>query len=214
MAISAVIFDCDGVLIDSEPIANRVFMEQLAEAGLPMPLEEVMRTFVGNTRDGCITLASQRLGRPLAADFGARWDAALYEALRQDVRAVPGVAQLLDGMRCRWCVASNGEPERMEIALRAAGLWSRVEGRLYTASQVARPKPAPDLFLYAARQMGASPEATAVVEDTVTGVRAAVAAGMRAFAYAAAPHADCAGLAAQGAILFDDMRALPSLLDR
>ena len=214
MGLSAVIFDCDGVLIDSEPIANRVFMEQLAEAGLSLPLEEVLRTFVGSTRDGCIALASRRLGRALAPDFGARWDAALYDALRRDLRAVPGVPQLLDGMRCPWCVASNGEPERMEIALRAAGLWTRVEGRLYTASQVARPKPAPDLFLHAAARMGTSPGETAVVEDTVTGVRAAVAAGMRPFAYAAAPHADREGLAALGAVLFDDMRALPALLDR
>ena len=214
MPVSLVIFDCDGVLIDSEPIANRVFMEQLSGAGLALPLDEVLRTFVGRTRDGCIALASEMLGRPLPEGFGAAWDEALHAALRREVRPVAGIPELLDGMARPWCVASNGQRERMEIALEAAGLLDRVRGRLFTAQEVARPKPAPDLFLHAARVMGHAPAATAVVEDTPTGVRAAVAAGMRAFAYAAAPHANRHDMAALGATLFDDMRKLPALLDR
>src|SRR5689334_11664560 len=96
--VSLVIFDCDGVLIDSEPIANRVFMEQLSGAGLALGLDEVMRTFVGRTRDGCIALAAQMLGRPLPEGFGPAWDEALHAALRREVRPVEGIPELLDGM--------------------------------------------------------------------------------------------------------------------
>jgi HAD superfamily hydrolase (TIGR01509 family) len=211
--VGLVIFDCDGVLIDSEPIANRVLKEQLDAIGLPMPLDEVMTTFVGRTRGGCIELAAQMLGRPLPGDFGARWDAALYDALGREVRPVPGIVEVLRTMTLPYCVASNGERERMDLALRAAGLLPLIAGRLFTASDVSRPKPAPDLFLHAARTLGFAPENTAVVEDTTTGVKAAVAAGMRVFAYAGAPHADPQALLAEGATVFDSMASLPALLE-
>lgn len=209
-----VIFDCDGVLIDSEPIANRVFAEQLAGAGLEMPVEEVMRSFVGRTRDGCIAHAEELLGRPLPPGFGERWDAALFEALAREVRPVDGIVEVLDTLPVPYCVASNGTPRRMRMALDAAGLLSRVDGRLFTASEVARPKPAPDLFLHAARRMGAQPSHTVVVEDTTTGVRAAVAAGMAVYGYAGGAHTDAAALAREGAHPFHEMRMLPALLAR
>ena len=211
--ISLVIFDCDGVLIDSEPIANRVLARQLEAAGLRMTRDDVMRTFVGRTRDGCIEMAGRMLGRPLPAEFGAQWDAALFEALGREVKPVDGIEAVLDGLRLPWCVASNGEPERMRLALRAAGLLERVGDRLFSAKQVARPKPAPDLFLHAARTMGFAPADCVVVEDTPTGVKAAVAAGMRVFGYVGAAHADPDALAAAGATTFHHMRALPSLLE-
>jgi HAD superfamily hydrolase (TIGR01509 family) len=211
--ISLVIFDCDGVLIDSEPIANRVLARQLEGVGLAMPLEDVMRTFVGRTRDGCIEMAGRLLGRALPAQFGAQWDAALYEALGREVKPVDGIEAVLDGLTLPWCVASNGEPERMRLALSAAGLLERVGDRLFSAKQVARPKPAPDLFLHAARTMGFPPAQCVVVEDTPTGVKAAVAAGMRVFGYVGAAHADPDALAAAGATTFHHMRALPSLLE-
>ena len=209
-----VIFDCDGVLIDSEPIANRVLAEQLEEAGLAMSLEETMHAFVGRTRDGCIDLAGRMLGRALPEDFGARWDAALYAALERDVKPVPGIVEVLDGLGLPWCVASNGEPERMRLALRAAGLLGRVGNRLFSAREVARPKPAPDLFLHAAQAMGAEPRDCVVVEDTPTGVKGGVAAGMRVLGYAGAAHADATELGALGAEVFRDMRELPGLIAR
>ena len=210
---SLIIFDCDGVLIDSEPIANRVLARQLEEAGLALPLDEVMRTFVGRTRDGCIELAGRMLGRPLPGGFGSRWDEALYEALRREVRPVEGIEAVLDGLRVPWCVASNGEPERMRLALRAAGLLERVGERLFSARQVARPKPAPDLFLHAAKAMGARAADCIVVEDTPTGVKAGVSAGMRVLGYAGSPHSDADALAAHGATTFRHMRELPALLE-
>jgi HAD superfamily hydrolase (TIGR01509 family) len=208
-----VIFDCDGVLIDSEPIANRVLRDGLERAGLPMTLAEVMSTFVGNTRDGCIELAGRMLGRPLPADFGERWDRELFAALRAEVQPVEGIPGLLASMKTPYCVASNGNPDRMALSLEAAGLMPLVKGRLFTASEVASPKPAPDLFLHAARRMGADPSACAVVEDTPTGVKAAVAAGMKVFGYVGAPHADAAALLALGATTFTSMRELPALLE-
>jgi HAD superfamily hydrolase (TIGR01509 family) len=211
--IALVIFDGDGVLIDSEPIANRVLMEQLAGVGLQMPPAQVMKTFVGRTRDGCIDLAAQMLGRPLPAEFGKLWDAALYEALEHEVKPVEGIPELLRSMTLPYCVASNAERERMEISLRAAGLLPLVKDLVFTASEVAHPKPAPDLFLYAAKKMGAAPSRCAVVEDTPTGVKAGVAAGMKVFAYAGAAHADRKALGAEGATLFETMKSLPGLLE-
>lgn len=206
-----VIFDCDGVLIDSEPIANRVLAERLATVGLELPVAEVMRGFVGRTRGGCIELAESMLGRPLPPDFGPAWDAALFAALEREVRPVEGIVAVLEAMVLPWCVASNGERDRMTRSLAAAGLARHVGTRLHTASEVARPKPAPDLFLHAARTYGADPKHCVVVEDTVTGVRAGAAAGMRVLGYAGAAHSDPAGLEAAGARVFRDMAELPRL---
>jgi HAD superfamily hydrolase (TIGR01509 family) len=207
-----VIFDCDGVLVDSEPLANRVLAERLATVGLHMTVPEVMKAFVGKTREACIGKAGAMLGRPLPADFAAEWDRVLYAALREDLEAVEGVAQVLDGLGIPYCAASNSSPERLELGLEATGLWARFQGRAFSAQQVANPKPAPDLFLHAARVMGAAPERCAVVEDTPTGVRAGVAAGMHVFAFAGAAHADREGLAQAGGNLFHHMSELPGLL--
>ena len=194
-----VIFDCDGVLVDSEPIANRVFAAQLAAAGLRMPVEEVMRRFMGRTRAGCIRHAEEILGRPLPPSFGDDWDRVLYQTLRSELKAVEGIVALLAELDVPCCVATNSSVERLGIALQTTGLARYFEGRAFSAASVARPKPAPDLFVHAARTLGAAPSRCAVVEDTPTGVKAARAAGMTAFGFAAAPHADAAALAAQGA---------------
>ena len=211
MSVKLVIFDCDGVLIDSEPIANRVLRDLLAASGLKMSLEDVLTTFVGSTKDGCIVTAGKMLGRPLPSDFGKRWDKALFTALRA-VKPVAGVPELLAGMTVPFCVASNGNPDRMALALDYAGLMPWVRGKLFTAVEVAHPKPAPDLFLHAAKSMGVDPAHCVVVEDTPTGVRAGVAAGMRVFGYAAATHIPAKALKDEGAITFTSMGELPRLL--
>ena len=211
-AIRLVIFDCDGVLVDTEPVSNQVLQQQLAAIGLEMPFDAVMRTFVGRSKADCLVLAEKMLGRPLPARFGDDWDRAFDAALERETRPVDGIVEVLRDFPLPYCVASNGEPDRMRLALRAAGLMPLVEGRLFTASEVARPKPAPDLFLHAARSMGSPPQATIVVEDTTTGVKAAVAAGMRVYGFAGAHHADSAALQAAGATVFTEMRGLPELL--
>jgi HAD superfamily hydrolase (TIGR01509 family) len=207
-----VIFDCDGVLVDSEPLANRVLQERLAGVGLSIALPDVMKAFVGKTREGCIALAGEMLGRALPEGFAAEWDRVLYARLRGELQAVEGIVALLDRLRIPYCAASNSSRERLKLGLEATGLWPRFEGRAFSAEEVAQPKPAPDLFLHAARTMGADPARCAVVEDTPTGVRAGVAAGMTVFAFAAAAHADRDGLAQAGGRLFRHMRELPGLL--
>jgi len=199
--------------VDSEPIANRVFAELLGAHGLPMSVERVIATFVGRSRDTCIAMAGEMRGSPLPEGFAQQWDDAFHAALRREVKPVPGIPEVLRELRIPFCVASNGEPEHMRISLTAAGLMPLVEGRLFSARVVAHPKPAPDLFLHAAKKMGAAPADCAVVEDTPTGVTAAVAAGMRVFAYAGGPHTDRAAVARLGATVFDDMRELPRLLE-
>ena len=205
MRFGLVIFDCDGVLVDSEPLANRILSEQLAGAGLRLPVDEVMRRFVGRTKAGCIAYAEALLGRPLPEDFGDAWDAALYGALAKELRTVQGVEQVLDGLGVPYCVATNSSRERLRIALQATGLLARFEGRMFSAADVPNPKPAPDLFLHAASAMGVAPGRCAVIEDTTTGVRAAVAAGMTALGYCGAPHTDAAALQSVGANLFRRM---------
>jgi HAD superfamily hydrolase (TIGR01509 family) len=157
-------------------------------------------------------MAGEMRGEPLPATFAKEWDDALHVELARGVKPVAGIPELLRSLPVPYCVASNGEPEHMRIALTAAGLMPLVQGRLFSAALVARPKPAPDVYLHAASTMGVAPEHCAVVEDTPTGVRAGLAAGMRVFAYAGGPQTDRDVVAELGATVFDDMRKLPGLL--
>jgi len=207
-----VIFDCDGVLIDSEPIANVVFSRQLETVGIRMSPQEVMRTFVGKSRDTCIAMAGEMHGVKMPADFAGRWDQALHEALAREVKPVEGIPQLLRSLRIPYCVASNGEPMHMQLGLEAAGLMPFVKGRLFSAKQVAHPKPAPDVYLHAAKAMGAPPARCAVVEDTATGVKAGIAAGMSVFGFVGGPQSDAAKLRELGAKPFRHMSELGALL--
>ena len=214
MKIELVIFDCDGVLVDSEPIANRVLAEQLHEIGVALPVSEVMRRFVGKTRDQCLALAAEIRGSELPPRFGANWDAALFDALRKEVKPVAGVPEVLRDLAIPYCVASNGMPDRIRVTLDSAGLLRYFDGRIFTSSEVANPKPAPDLFLHAAAAMKAAPAACVVIEDTPTGVKAARAAGMRVLGYIGGSASDAAALQRNGAVVFDDMSRLPGLLQQ
>jgi HAD superfamily hydrolase (TIGR01509 family) len=211
--IGLVIFDCDGVLVDSEPIANRVLAEQLHGIGVSIPQSEVMRRFVGKTRGQCLALAAEIRGRALPDAFGADWDAALFEALRNEVQPAPGVADVLRQLTIPFCAASNGMPDRVRLTLASAGLMPYFEGRIFTSADVPNPKPAPDLFLHAAASLNASAAECVVIEDTPTGVRAGRAAGMRVFGYIGVSTSDAAALEREGAdVVFDDMSRLPALL--
>ena len=214
MGLELVIFDCDGVLVDSEPIANRVLAEQLHRVGVALPVSEVMRRFVGKTREQCLALAAEIRGRELPRRFGADWDAALFDALRKEAKPVAGVPEVLRGLAIPCCVASNGMPDRVRVTLDSAGVLRYFEGRIFTSSEVANPKPAPDLFLHAAASMKAAPAACVVIEDTPAGVRAARAAGMRVLGYIGGSASDPAVLERNGAVVFDDMSRLPGLLQQ
>ena len=211
-----VIFDCDGVLVDSEPIALSLLLDTLARAGLPLDPEEARSRFLGKS------LATTR--EILAADYALTLsDAALadmrhrlYTAFRADLAPIPHIAATLDALPCATCVASSSQPERIELSLTVTGLWPRFAGHTFSATMVARGKPAPDLFLYAANSMGYPAAACLVVEDSPAGITAAKAAEMRVVAFTGGSHATTdAHRAAIAALapdaLIDDMRALVSL---
>lgn len=213
--LALVIFDCDGVLVDSEPIANRIFAAALADLGLVLGLEEMFELFVGRTMSDCLRIIETRLGRPVPADFLSQLQARTFAAFAAEpVRAVPGVETALEAIAARGlrvCVASSGEVEKMRLTLGLTGLLPRFADRLYSATQVARGKPAPDVYWYAASQMGVVPQQCLVIEDSPAGVAAGVAAGMPVLGYAA--HTAAAKLEAVGALrTFTRMHELPALL--
>lgn len=207
---TAVIFDCDGVLVDTELISNSVLAELLTEAGLPTTLEQCLRDYRGRSMTSVMALATSRHGAPLADDIAERYYLEIKAAFARDGQAVPGVIEALDRITLPACVASSGPHHKMAVTLRHTGLWERFEGRIFSATEVEHGKPAPDLFLHAARSMGFDPASTAVVEDSVPGIQAARAAGMRALAFAR--DTDAGELAAAGGEPFADMDELPGLL--
>ncbi len=212
MPIELVIFDCDGVLVDSERLANAVLAELLTEAGLPTTFDDSVERYMGMSMPAVLVEAGARLGRPLPADLLDRYHEAVFAAFDRELEPVEGVAEVVAALGWPSCVASNGEHERMRRTLGRTGLQAHFAGRVFSATEVARGKPHPDLFLYAADQMGADPARCVVVEDSPYGVRAATAAGMVALGYAGMMPAD--RLAAEGAVTFTAMEDLPLLLAR
>jgi HAD superfamily hydrolase (TIGR01509 family) len=205
-----VIFDCDGVLVDSEPIVNRVFADLLNEHGANVTLDYMFEHFVGYSMAHCMRLVRDLLGREPPPDFEDTHRERTRTALSTGLTAVPGVADVLARLTLPFCVASSGDHDKMRTTLGLTGLLPRFEGRLFSVTEVPRGKPFPDVFLHAARSMGARPERTAVVEDTPVGVRAGIAAGMTVFGYAARTPAE--RLRDAGAVVFTNMMELPALL--
>ena len=208
----AVIFDCDGVLVDTELISNTVLAGLLCDAGCPTTLELCLRDYRGRSLTSVMALAEDRHGGALPADIPERYYDEVEARFAVALQPIAGVLAALAAIDLPMCVASSGPHRKMAVTLRATGLWERFEGAIFSATEVAHGKPAPDLFLHAARAMGFDPASTAVVEDSVPGVRAARAAGMRALAYAGDSEPGAAALAAAGGEVFDDMAQLPELL--
>ena len=212
---SLVIFDCDGVLVDSEPVANRLLVRVLAEEGFDISYEECRRLFVGKTMNAVMAHVEAALGRPLGDHWPDYIRDQTLKAFAAGVDAVPGVRDVLLALRSRglpFCVASSGKFEKMRFTLGSSGLLPLVENVLFSAEQVAHGKPWPDLFLFAATEMGFAPQACVVIEDSVPGVKAAIAAGMPVLGFAGDPHTDAAALESEGAHVFHDMSALPGLI--
>jgi HAD superfamily hydrolase (TIGR01509 family) len=211
-----VIFDCDGVLVDSEPLSNTCFARALAREGLDWSVEETMRRLMGRSMKSCVEIVEGVLGRKLADDFVERLQADTMRAFHEaPLKSVPGVVEAIDAVEAAGaatCVASSGGLDKMRVSLGITGLWSRFEGRIFSSSEVPRGKPFPDLFLHAALRMNEQPFACTVVEDSQPGIEAARAAGMRALAYVGAPHTDREALVTAGGEWFDDMRKLPPLV--
>lgn len=211
MAFEAVIFDCDGVLVDSELLGNRIVVECAAEAGVVMPLAEAVARFRGAKMADTIAFIEQRLGYPLPADFTSELRRRMAAAFETDLRPVEDVESVLRDLEIPYCVASNGPRDKMEVSLGTTGLLPYFHRRIFSAYEVGSWKPAPDLFLHAARELGVVPERCVVVEDSVPGVQAGIAAGMKVLGYT--PAGEGAHLAEAGAQPFSRMADLLPLLE-
>jgi HAD superfamily hydrolase (TIGR01509 family) len=206
-----VIFDCDGVLVDSERIAVRVDAVVLGRLGWTLSEDEIIERFMGRSEAHMVSEIETALGRPLPADWEAEFAPLYREALEAELQPVDGVVDALDRISTPVCVASSSTHERIRFTLGLTGLVDHFDGRIFSASDVANGKPAPDLFLHAATTLGIDPSRCAVIEDSRYGVEAARAAGMHAFAYAGG-LTPAARLEGPATTVFSDMRELPSLL--
>ncbi len=180
-----VIFDCDGVLVDSERLSHTVLCQMLDELGVHIAFEDAVQRFMGTSMPTCLARVGELLGQAPPPDFLVTFVQRTRAAFQQSLTPVPGVTEVLDSLGTPYCVASNGNRAKVDFTLGHTGLLPRFTGRIFTADDVEHPKPAPDLFLHAAGTLGADPLRTAVVEDTPTGIRAAKAAGMTAIGFAA-----------------------------
>jgi len=186
--MTLLIFDCDGVLVDSEVIALETLREMLASLGRPMTMDEVDREFTGGSLADTVATAGRLLGRPLPADVGQKFGQRLLDRLRLELKPMPGVRDAILALPYRRCVASSSSPDRLKLSLKVTGLAPLFE-HVFSAVEVARGKPAPDLYLLAANTLGEPPARCIVIEDTVRGVVAGRAAGARVVGFAGAAHA-------------------------
>ena len=211
MLTELVIFDCDGVLVDSETLSNRILVQFLAELGLTLKLKEAISLFKGCKMADCVGVIEQRLGI-MPPDFVTQLRERTAEAFERELLSVEGIEASLDKINLPICVASSGLPEKIKLALRVTNLLPRFEGRIFSSYEIGSWKPAPDLFLYAAKNMGVQAAYCTVVEDSILGVRAGVAAGMKVLGYT--NPSEASSLEDCGARVFYSMYQLPSLLSQ
>jgi beta-phosphoglucomutase-like phosphatase (HAD superfamily) len=216
--VDLVIFDCDGVLVDSEVISCRAHAETLTRHGYPITADQVLGRFLGVSDREARLIIEAELGSSLPGDFEAQMKQAALQRYADELRDIPYIGEALAAIGLPKCVASSGTPEKIRHGLTCAGLFDLLAPNIFSAVQVKRGKPAPDLFLFAAEQMQTTPERCVVIEDSVPGITAARAAGMTVLGFHGGSHcrpgyADT--LRAAGAIVtFDDMRELPGLIEQ
>ncbi|MCA9004500.1 MAG: HAD-IA family hydrolase [Planctomycetaceae bacterium] len=210
MKYKAVIFDCDGVLVDSETLGNRVLAEMITEIGFPLSPEQAVEQFKGGKLADCLAVVEDQMDAKLPADFATQVRAQMAKVFEKELQAIQGVREALEAIPVTKCVASNGPEEKMALTLKITDLSRYFEGRIYSAYTVGVWKPEPDLYLYAADQMGVQPSECVVIEDSKLGVQAAVAAGIPVLGYA--DHSSPVELESYGAKTFRSMYELPALL--
>jgi HAD superfamily hydrolase (TIGR01509 family) len=210
------IFDCDGVLVDSEPIINRAHAQVLTACGYPTTEDELLARFCGMSDAEMLDIIEHEWGRTLPPSYAERVGAMIEAGFGQSLVAIAGVAEALDSLRLPVCVASSSVPEQIRRKLELTGLLARVGEDLFSATMVARGKPAPDLFLYAAKQRATAPDRCLVIEDSPLGIEAAIAAGMTAIGFCGGSHCGPEHgdrLLARGAALtIADMRELSTAM--
>lgn len=182
--IELIIFDCDGVLVDSELISNTVFMNILNELGLNLTLEIMYEKFVGHSSSQCMKIVEEMLGVAPPPNIEARYKQEINQALKAHVTPVSGIIEVLNKLTIAYCVASSGTHEKMNTTLGATDLLKYFKGNMFSTTEVGRGKPYPDIYLYAAENMGVDPQRCLVIEDTPLGVQGGVSAGMTVFGYA------------------------------
>lgn len=187
--LDLIIFDCDGVIADSEVLSTRATTAALAEFGLDLTEQQVAALFLGLTLEDGLERIRQQYQLVLPQAFALRKMQLTEQLFRRELAPVQGLVPLLQSLTIPYCVASNSSHERLQFTFEATGLTRYFEGRIYSAEDVAQGKPAPDLFLHAAKQQNAEPQHCLVIDDSPSGVRAAVAAGMPAIGFVGASHA-------------------------
>jgi len=217
MNLPLIIFDCDGVLVDSEPISIAVLREVIAGAGHEIDEATAYRLFLGRSMTTISETLAETFGLAITDRHLQEIRRQLFARFRAELKPVVGIREALVALPNRRCVASSSKPERIRLSLEITGLLDLAGPNIYSATMVRRGKPAPDLFLHAAREMAAEPTDCIVVEDSPAGIEAAKAAGMRVIAFAGGSHAAAGGLRKAFRVLdpdlvFDDMRRLPALL--
>ena len=216
--VDLVIFDCDGVLVDSEVISCRAHAETLTRHGYTITSDQVLQRFLGRSMRQATLEIEAELGRSLPEDFHTQVYAEIFRSFAELLEATPHVNEVLAAITRPVCVASSGPPEKISASLNRVGLYDRFAPHIYSAVQVRKGKPAPDLFLFAAEQMRTSPKRCLVIEDSVAGVTGARAAGMTVLGFHGGSHCPPghAGMlrTAGATATFDDMRQLPDLMGR
>ena len=210
MTPKCIIFDCDGTLVDSEHVTNQIIAEMAGELGITMTGDEATATFGGKTLDAVLYRMRELSGKEIPDDWLPRLIKRVSEAWKTELNPVNGVRELLENLNISICVASNGEPIHVNQSLEMTGLRGFFDGNIFCASDVGVPKPAPDLFLYAAKKMGFKPEQCIVIEDSISGVMAANRAKIKVYGLVKMCSAE--ELENAGAIPFTNMRNLPALL--
>jgi HAD superfamily hydrolase (TIGR01509 family) len=218
VSFDLIIFDCDGVLVDSEVISCRAHAETLTRHGYPITSEQVLDRFLGRSMRQATIEIEAELGRSLPEDFASQTYAEIFRLFATSLEATPHIVEALAQIKQPICVASSGPPEKISASLNRTGLYDRFAPHIFSAVQVRHGKPAPDLFLFAAKQMQAAPPNCLVIEDSVAGIAGAIAAGMRVLGFHGGSHCRAGygdQLRTAGAIAtFDDMRQLPGLIER
>ncbi|HSD37706.1 MAG TPA: HAD family phosphatase [Rhodocyclaceae bacterium] len=206
------IFDCDGVLVDSEPLVNQIYADMLAELGYAVDYEESLHEFAGAAMSTRLRVLSQRLGWSPSPDFANQFTARQTAVFAEKLRPVAGINKVITGLSTPFCVASNGNREEIVFRLQTCGLLHHFQNAIFSGTETPRPKPYPDVFLAAANAFNVEPQRCVVIEDSVTGVTAAIRAGMRVFGHAV--HTSAAHLSDAGATPFASMSELAALLQR
>lgn len=208
-----IIFDCDGVLVNSERLTNQVFIDMLALEGINITLNEIMENYVGIPLLDGIALLEKQHQIKFSKDFISKFNQKSMAMLESNLRSISGVEKVIRNLQLPFCVASNSHTEKVRAMLKITGLFDYFNGKIFTASQVKQPKPAPDVYLYAARAFNTMPSDCLVIEDTSVGITAAKAAGMTVLGYAAQTSATRL-LEAGAHNVFKAMKELPMLIQQ